>query len=183
VVLTPKLCNHKCLWKNTQMGQAWNCTSIEYTPSTLSPGFPPAEKFSTIYAMSHLKHRTIRNTYFFLEILNSLIHSIIPNQNKILQDFFQKDNSRIWQKNTASEASYGSPKVPPLNFRHSFQLPVYCEACSFVYYFCFYINNCVSTNTLPDITKQDSIHTEPVYLIFTAINDSCYLVSTTTFSN
>lgn len=67
---------------------------------------------------------------------------------------------------------------PPLNFRLPFQTLVCCKAFSFLLYSCFYIYIYrVSANTLPNITQH--IHIEKICLIFMAINDSCYLISTT----
>lgn len=142
MVLTPKLGKSRSPRKNTQMGQVWNCTSIEYTPSTLTPGFPPPEKFSSIYAMSCLKLRTIRNTFFFPRKSQPLdpFHYSQSGWNPI--GFLQKENYRLWKKNPASETRYASPRVPHQNFRLSFQLLVHCEDFSFLFCFCFYINNC-----------------------------------------
>ena len=95
MVLTAKLGNSKCLWKNIQMRQAWNCASVDYTPSALFPSFPPPEKFPRIYAMSCLK---LRIHVFFSGKSQPLDLFHYSQSGWNLTGFLHKENSRMWEK-------------------------------------------------------------------------------------
>lgn len=89
--------------------------------------------------------------------------------------FLQKENSSMWENtNLPKPVVVLLSSHSPLNFRLPFQPLVCCEVFSFLFCSYFYINNYVRANTLANIK-----HIEKVYLIFMAINDSCYLISTT----